>query len=163
MYTKSINKKVRNVETDKTKLLFDGITFKSKLELYFYKQQKIRGYHFKYEKFKTTLYKGEVLECIVYTPIPKSKFLEKRQYMQEITEKNKSVTYSPDFYEVMKNKDGKDIMVIVETKGLITDSYAIKKKLFLAHISKRYGANVYFFEPHNQRQINQVFDILKTL
>lgn len=155
----ALNKKVKNA----TPLIYNGIEFKSKLEAYFYKYSKEQGYDFKYEEFQTTLYEGEYLECFIYAPILGSKDSVKKNNLQLIKTKNQTMTYSPDFYDIIKNKAGKNIMVIIETKGLLTESYKIKKKLFLSHLNKKYGTEVYFFEPHNQIQIRQCFEILKEI
>jgi hypothetical protein len=143
-------------------ILYDGIKFKSNLEVDFYKYSKELGYNFEYEKFNTVLQPGEKLECFVYEPITGSKFAEKRNNLQHVN-RIQQTSYSPDFHQIIKDKNGKNVMIIVETKGQKTSSYVTKKKLFIAHINKIYGSNVYFFEPHNLKQIKQVFEILKTI
>ena len=77
--------------------------------------------------------------------------------------KVQKTSYSPDFYLQLKNKDGVDIYIWIETKGSATPEYLLKRKLFLALISNRFGDKAYFFEPHTGIQIKQAFEIIKTL
>lgn len=142
---------------------YKGIKFKSNLEKEFYKYANEElGYDFQYEELPTVLSPSEKLECFVYAPIPKSKFFEKRNNLQRLT-RLPQTTYSPDFHKIWKTKSGEKIMVCVEVKGRLTDSYLIKKKLFISLINKKYGVNVYFFEPHNKKQFKQIFNILNEL
>ena len=142
---------------------YKGIKFKSNLEKEFYKYANEElGYDFQYEELPTVLSPSEKLECFVYAPIPKSKFFEKRNNLQRLT-RLPQTTYSPDFHKIWETKSGEKIMVCVETKGRLTDSYIIKKKLFISMINKQYGTKVYFFEPHNKTQFKQMFNILNEL
>ena len=154
--------KTKKEITPTTFILYDGIKFKSYLEVDFYKYSKELGYNFEYEQFNTVLQAGEKLECFVYEPVTGSKSLEKRNNLQ-LVKSIRQTSFSPDFHLIIKSKDGENVMIMVETKGIKTESYKIKKKLFIAHINKIYGANAYFFEPHNMKQIKQVFEILKTI
>ena len=65
----STNKKVRNA----TPLTYDGIKFRSKLEVYTYKQLKLHKIEADYEQLKFSLqdsfrYKDELVRAIGYTP-----------------------------------------------------------------------------------------------
>lgn len=160
----SLSKRLDDITHPKTFFVeYKGIKFKSTLEkdFYVYANEEL-GYDFKYEEFQTTLLPKETLECFVYAPIPKSKFLDKRTNLQHIT-KIPHTSYSPDFHTVITNKNGEKIMVCIEVKGRLTDGYNIKKKMFIALMNKKYGTKIYFFEPHNMKQFKQVFTILKDL
>lgn len=142
---------------------YAGIKFKSYLERDFYRYTNEElGHDFKYEELQTVLQPSEKLECFVYAPIPKSKFFEKRNNLQRLT-RIPQTTYSPDFHKIWKTKNGEKIMVCVEVKGRLTDSYLIKKKLFISLINKKYRVSVYFFELHNKKQFKQMFNILNEL
>lgn len=160
----SLNSRLDNLTHPKTFfVVYKGIKFKSRLEKNFYVYaNETLGYDFKYEELKTVLSPSEKLECFVYAPIQRSKFLDKRTNLQPITA-IKAITYSPDFHKIWKTKSGENVMVIVETKGRLTESYNIKKKLFISLINKKYGTKVIFFEPHNLEQFKQMFNILETI
>jgi hypothetical protein len=146
------NQKVRNAQ----KVEFSGIHFQSKLEVYCYKYAKELGYDIKYESMKTILFEGIKLDGYLYQPgKDKNMFLD--------TKKLVNTTYSPDFYIEKQNKCGDAILIIIETKGLKTAVYNIKKKVFLKLMNEKWGQSFYFFEPHTQINIRQTFDIIKTL
>ena len=94
------NKKVINA----INCVFNGIRFKSKLEMYFYK---ICVEH----KIKVTLQPKFLLQ-------PKYEYLDL---------KIREITHSPDFFL-------EDYNTLVETKGFKTDSYVLKRKMLLYHL-----------------------------
>lgn len=94
------NKKVINA----INCVFNGIKFKSKLEMYFYK---ICVEH----KVKVTLQPKFLLQ-------PKYSYLDL---------KIREITHSPDFFL-------EDYNTLVETKGFKTDSYVLKRKMLLYHL-----------------------------
>lgn len=160
----SLNSRLNLKTNPKTFFIeYKGIKFKSTLEkdFYVYANEEL-GYNFKYEEFHTVLQPSEKLECFVYAPIQGSKFLDKRTNLQRIMSLPQT-TYSPDFHDIWTTKEGEKIMVCVETKGRLTDSYKIKKKMFIALMNKQYGTKVYFFELHNKKQFKQMFNILNEL
>jgi len=147
------NTKVRNA----VKVTYKGIKFQSKLEVFCYRYGKEElGYPLEYESFKTTLFVGPRLEGYLYQP-------NKSKHIALDTTKLRDITYSPDFTFVHKTKGGLNLFIVIECKGIYTDSYVLKKKLFLALMNKKYGQNFYFFEPHNQYQIRECFEIIKNL
>lgn len=145
------NKKVKNAK----KIFYEGIEFKSKLELNFYINSKTSKIPFLYEQYKTILLEGTKLEGYIYQP-NKSKDLVLN------TTKIKNMTYTPDFHNIFKNANNEKCLVVAECKGIQTDSYKLKKKLFLIKMNKEWGQRFYFFEPHNIYQINQCLNIIKT-
>ena len=146
------NKKVRNA----TECSYDGLRFKSKLELFCYKYAKELGYKLEYEDFKTTLMQGFHLKGSLYQPDRNNKIVLNQRKILDMT-------YSPDFHMTIKNERGRDYKIVIECKGNPNDAYPLKKKLFLQICNEFYGENFYFFEPHSQRQIKECFEIIKIL
>lgn len=145
-----VNKKVKNA----TAVEYEGIKFKSKLEMYFYKYSKEQGIEFEYEKLKTILFVGDKLECYVYLP-------DKSKNISLDTSKLRDITYTPDFHTYLKNGCNETCLVVVECKGKENDAFPLKKKMFLTIMNHKWGQNFYFFEPHNQSQIRQCLEIIK--
>jgi len=152
------NEKVKNA----TRVVYDGIEFKSKLEAFCYAEGLRRGYKLRYEELKIVLHEGEVYDCYMYAPITTSKFIEKRTNLQ-LVHRGQSITYNPDFHIWIKNTLNENVLVVLECKGLKTSTYNLKKNLFVSMYNKKYGQNFYFLEPHNQKQIKQAFDIIDDL
>lgn len=144
------NKKVKNA----TKVEYDGINFKSKLESYFHQQaNEIHKLGFIYEDLKTVLYEGVRMEGYVYQPNKLGKMILD-------TKKLINITYTPDWHKYFENSLGKGL-IVVECKGIKISTYQIKKKMFLYIMNKKYGQNFYFFEPHNQTHIQWVIETIK--
>ena len=149
---KKSNPKVKNA----TACHYDGIDFKSKLEMFFYKYSKEVGIPFNYESYKTTLFEGVRLDGYLYQQ-------NKSKNIVLDTRKILNITYSPDFYRIHRNSLNEDVLIVVETKGLKTTAYAIKKKLFLKKMNTTWGQRFYFFEPRNQQNCKQCLEIIKNL
>lgn len=151
--TKAVSKKkVRNAILTE----YNGIKFKSRLELYCYKYSNSLGYTFLYEEFKTTIFHGGQCRCNIFIP-------NKENLIGESNGKIRDITYSPDFYKCINNKNGEEVLVIIETKGFATDAFVLKRKMFLMLMNEKYGERLYYFEPHTQVQIRQCFEIIKDL
>lgn len=144
---KTKNRKVKNA----TPMSYDGVDFKSRLEMAVYKMFKEAGFDIKYESCKYVLWKG-------FKPtIP---FYNRKKRFQELKLDNKKImdiTYTPDFQFSYK-----DHLVIIETKGVSTDVYMIKRKLFRQHLEQNYPNSLYF-EVHSVNQVDQVFDVIRKL
>lgn len=138
------NKKIKNASPCECY----GIKFKSKLELYCYKYFRENGIRLKYEQNKVVLMEGFSPVCNLYIP-------NSNRDIELSTKKIVHITYDCDFYLEYNDKK-----IYIESKGLPTDSYKIKKKLFLKQINV---VNSYFFEPHNQEQIRQCYQIIKKI
>ena len=137
------NQKVRNAQ----KLNYDGIEFKSHLEVNCYKKLKENGLHFEYEKHKFTLFEGfkpEKFQC--YIP-------NKQGDMALDTVKVRDMGYTPDF--VGENW-------IIETKGFANSVYPLKLKMFRKFMENNSKYKL-FAEPHNLKQIDQVIKLIKEL
>ena len=130
-----INKKVKNA----TSVEYDGIKFKSKLELTIYKALKEKGLNPLYECNKFILQEG-------FRP-------SKPYYLKGICPKTANgyakiiqITYTPDFTVEYSDK-----ILFIEAKGKQNDSYPIKRKLFLKYLE--YIPNAYFMEVYSKKDL----------
>lgn len=115
-----------------TKIEFDGIKFKSKLEAYAYRRFKEEGLKFKYEAHKYHI-------------------IEKFEYMGE---KIRPCTLTPDFVD-------DSAQIIVEVKGFETDISKLKRKLLKKHFHiMRQEWTIYLVK--SQRQIEELITKLKS-
>lgn len=130
-----INKKVKNA----TSVEYDGIKFKSKLELTIYKALKEKGLNPLYECNKFILQEG-------FRP-------SKPYYLKGVCPKTASgyakiiqITYTPDFTVEYGDK-----ILFIEAKGKQNDSYPIKRKLFLKYLESM--SNSYFMEVYSKKDL----------
>lgn len=146
------NKKVRNA----TPLEFSGIKFRSNLEVYCYKQLLKITIDVVYEGWKEVLQHKFIPRVHVFEASKKTNDMTLNKLVREIT-------YTPDFYLKTWNTEKKMYnYIFIETKGMQNDAYPIKKKLFLQNFQEGV-ADIYFFEPRNQRQVDQCIEIIKPL
>lgn len=129
------NKKVKNA----TSTEYDGIKFKSKLEVTIYKALKEKGLNPLYECNKFILQEG-------FRP-------SKPYYLKGICPKTANgyakiiqITYTPDFTVEYGDK-----ILFIEAKGKQNDSYPIKRKLFLKYLESM--SNAYFMEVYNKKDL----------
>ena len=113
-------------------LTYKKIKFKSKLEVFMYKQLEKLGQPFDYEGKSYT-----VLEGFTYQG-----------------EKVRAITYTPDFRL-------KHLPVIIETKGRPSDSFPLRFKLFKRHLIDTNDV-CDLFMPHNQKECLEVIKQIKT-
>jgi hypothetical protein len=130
-----INKKVKNA----TSVEYDGIKFKSKLELTIYKALREKGLNPLYECNKFILQEG-------FGP-------SKPYYLKGVCPKTASgyakiiqITYTPDFTVEYGDK-----ILFIEAKGKQNDSYPIKRKLFLKYLESM--SNSYFMEVYSKKDL----------
>lgn len=137
------NKKVRNA----TVISFDGIVFKSKLELYCYKKLKEANIEFTYEGIKF-----EIIPAFIFTNNSFELLRKgKEKVFKEQSNKIRPITYTPDF--VGNNW-------VIETKGNPNETFPIKWKLFKYYLTIT-EQNYDLFVPRNQKQIDQTIEIIK--
>lgn len=149
----SENKKVRNA----THQVFDGIEFKSKLEVSCYKILKEAEIPFEYESMKILLHKGFHLADNVHFYKPKKKCLGNA--LHQWSRKILDITYTPDF--VVKSKT---YLILIDVKGYRNDVYGYKLKLLLNILSKQNkDRQYYFYEPHTVTQMRQMANDIKGL
>ena len=118
------NKKENKKVKNATPNTYNGIQFKSQLETYVYKQLKAHSLKADYEPIKFEL-------------IPSFVFCGK---------KIRAMTYTPDFI-VEKNNHH----FVLEVKGMPTDRYVVKRKLFLNYLKTQ--PTWHFFEVHTKRDM----------
>jgi len=153
--TKNLNNdKVKNAQ----KCFYNGIQFKSNLEMYMYKLLEANGFlfDFEYEKYKIILQESFKLDVPVY-----EKDRNKRYSLSPKTVR--AITYTPDFIVYFKNTLK---FFIVETKGLKTDAFTLKFKMLKKLAEKEFvieiNNEIYELEeihlPSNQEQCRTVLD-----
>lgn len=145
------NRKIINATPNE----FEGIKFKSKLEVTCYKKLVAAGFVPKYESETYYLLLPFSLTKVRYFcpyPTNSKNFIE---YPRQIAR----ITYTPDFIFNYKGYH-----VIFDVKGQQNDTYPIKKKIFLSLLENagKYD-KVLFFEPHSTRHITESIELLKSL
>ncbi len=111
-----------------TRVEYDGIKFKSKLELYAYKQLIDAGIDVAYEETSYTL-----LPVFEYNG-----------------EKVRAMTFTPDFVS-------EDHNFIMETKGWATDSFVLRWKLFKNYLREN-NLTYTLYMPRTQKQVMECID-----
>lgn len=141
------NKKIKNA----TVIEFNGIKFRSKLELAFYKMLVQAGFNPQYECMTYLLWEGCKPTIPFYTRDKKTKLLK----LDKV--KLRDMTYTPDF---TFNYNGR--LIIIEAKGKENDTYPLKKKLFRGLLEKLSQENPLFFEVFTKKQLLQAIEIIKS-
>jgi len=139
------NKKIKNARES----VFNGITFKSKLEESFYKTLKAANLDPNYELMKFILIDG-------FRPTVPFYNRSKSKVFRLDMSKVRDITYTPDF-TLLYN----DTLFIIEAKGIENDTYPLKKKLFRRLLESMKVPCVYF-EVHTKRELLKVIDIIKS-
>ena len=139
------NKKIKNARES----VFNGITFKSKLEESFYKTLKAANLDPDYELMKFILIDG-------FRPTVPFYNRSKSKVFRLDMGKVRDITYTPDF-TLLYN----DTLFIIEAKGIENDTYPLKKKLFRRLLESMKVPCVYF-EVHTKRELLEVIKIIKS-
>lgn len=139
------NKKIKNARES----VFNGITFKSKLEESFYKTLKAANLDPNYELMKFILIDG-------FRPTVPFYNRSKSKVFRLDMSKVRDITYTPDF-TLLYN----DTLFIIEAKGIENDTYPLKKKLFRRLLESMKVPCVYF-EVHTKRELLEVIKIIKS-
>ena len=133
----NVNKKVKN----STPLVYNGIKFRSKLEVFCYKKLEEENISSQYEQNKYNLMDKFTFNGEEY-PDVKTKIIQ-------------PITYTPDF--VIRDN------IIIECKGFKTDIFPIKWKLFKKHLNSKGFSNIYLFLPKNQKQVLESIERIKQI
>lgn len=141
------NKKIKNA----TEVVYDGITFKSKLECNFYKTLKEEGLDVDYEPVTFTLVAGFQPSIDFYN---RGKKLRKYKLNMKRVQ---PLTYTPDF---IVNHNGNTF--IIEAKGMENDTYPIKRKLFRKYMEELGDPPRVFFEVHTKKELLESIEIIKS-
>lgn len=137
------NRKVINAKEN----TYNGIKFKSRLETSCYKLMRLSGLDPSYETMKFTLMEGFKPTTPFYNSGGKGAL---KADMKAI----RPTTYTPDFTLMYGGK-----LYIIEAKGIETDSYKLKKKLFRRCLENLEGAT--YFEVRNKSEILTTIQIIK--
>mgnify|MGYP003661773074 CR=1 FL=1 len=140
---KASNQKVRNASAG----VYKGIKFRSKLELFTYKELQKAKIKSLYEQKKFVLMHGFYFLNNCVEP-------KKKDYIS-ITTKVRDITYTPDFVD----PNGK---WIIEVKGYANDVFPLKWKLFKQHLMNQ-GYTYALFLPKNQKQVLETIELIKQI
>lgn len=144
------NKKIKNA----TKKEYNGIMFKSLLEVTVYKTLLQEGFEPYYEGSKYTIWRGFKPNVPMYKPDSKGN-------LKLQTNKIIDITYTPDF--VFMAPDNKTV-IIMEVKGYQNDVSPLKEKLFrgyLENILETHNQHTVFFKVKNKKQCLEAINIIK--
>lgn len=143
------NKKVKGARSH----FYDGIWFKSQIEVDTYKALIDAGFSPEYEQHTYILQKTRLFPTQHYAPF------KDRKLHKEVWGLNRykiiSVKYKPDFVFTVGDK-----LIVVEVKGYANDRYPYQKKLFFKWLEDHHP-NSAFFEIHNRKQLKAAIDIIK--
>lgn len=143
------NKKVKGARRH----FYNGVWFKSQIEVDAYKAFVSAGFNPEYEKHTYILQKSRLFPTQHYAPF------KDRKLHKLVWGLNKykiiSLKYTPDFVFTVGDK-----LVIVEVKGYANDRYPYQKKLFFKWLED-HNPNSAFFEIHNKKQLQAAIDIIK--
>jgi len=110
------------------KITIDGIEFASRLEGTMYKLLRDNNINFKYESESYTLSDSFLFNNNYHARLASGK----GDYCNRGFKKVNAITYKPDF--VIRHND---YYAIVETKGLPTESYNMRMKMFKALLNRQ--------------------------
>ena len=128
------------------KVSYDGINFASGLEKYMYMALQKAKIKSDYEGETFVLVDGFYFENESY----EKQANNKGDFINRGSKKILPIKYTPDFI-------GKDF--IIETKGRANESFPMRWKLFKRLINEKYP-NVTLYKPQNQKQCDQVIEII---
>ncbi len=141
-----MNNKVKNAQI----IVYNEITFKSKLDLMAYKLLEEKGFNPQYEQNTFIIWQG-------FKPVVP--FFTKNKARQVINNNKKliNITYTPDIYFEYQG-----YKVIIEMKGFTNDVYPIKVKLFRKYIEQLQDSNNYLlFELYTKQQLLTAIQIIE--
>lgn len=141
-----MNNKVKNAQI----IVYNEITFKSKLDLMAYKLLEEKGFKPQYEQNTFIIWQG-------FKPVVP--FFTKNKARQVINNNKKliNITYTPDIYFEYRG-----YKVIIEMKGFTNDVYPIKVKLFRKYIEQLQDSNNYLlFELYTKQQLLTAIQIIE--
>jgi len=141
-----MNKKIINASP----LEYNGITFKSKLEVMIYKTLSQAGFNVAYEPSKYIIWEGFKPKIPFYTKDKKTRLLKLDD------KKLIDITYTPDFVTMHNG-----ITIIIEAKGFENDVFPYKKKLFRKYL-EGFSEPILFFEIFTKKQLLQAIEIIKS-
>ena len=141
-------KKYANKIRNATAKVYKGIKFRSKLEVFTYKQLEAAKIKSMYEENTYTLMPG-------FYPIMDSYEPSKGEYKNN-AKKVRAITYTPDFVD----PEGK---WIIEVKGYANDVFPVKWKLFKMYLMENDMEECTLYLPKNQKQVKETVELIKKL
>lgn len=139
-----INKKIKNANP----LEYNGVKFKSRVEVSIYKLLESHNIETKYEE-ETFILSPSIRPTVsFYNRTKKAGF---HSMMSPIN----SITYTPDFTFVYNN-----IFVIVEVKGFENDVFPVKRNLF-RKLLETLDTHCMFFEIRTQKEMLEALKIIE--
>lgn len=141
------NKKIINA----TPKSYNGIDFKSLIEVMVYKTLLQEGFNPEYEKETFTLWEGLKPEVPFYNKNKSTGMLKLD------TRVLLPITYTPDFTFMYRGT-----LVIIEAKGFENDVFPVKKKMFRKYLQENNRSSIYF-EIYTKRQLLQAIEIIRSL
>lgn len=151
------NMKIKNA----TPMEYDGINFKSKLEVMTYKTLVENGFTPKYEAVTYVIWDGFIPTIPFLT---KDKFKRKNHNIVSVgtwtvndKRGQKSITYTPDFTFSYNGKN-----IIIEAKGMENDVFGYKFKIFRKYLEELPDKDTYeVWEVFSKRQLLECIEHLK--
>ncbi len=129
---------------------YDGIAFKSGLELYMWKALKAAGIKAEYESEKFLLMNPFEL----YNEVWERQRNSKGDYKYFESQKIRGMRYTPDF--IIRDSDGA-IHFIIETKGRANEAFPLRWKLFKQVVAEEFP-NVIIFKPQKHAECDKTVD-----
>lgn len=150
----TINKKVKNATVKE----YDGLKFRSLLEIFCYKKLKENSLDFTYEQVKVDLIPPFALnESIAVYPPDTGKNTNQLLTRDKVGR----MSYTPDFVVYYK-----DYVVYIEVKGWGNDLLPTKRKLFLRWMENEFrlrNEKPIYLEPHSQKHVIECINFIKEL
>lgn len=136
---------------------YNGIKFKSKIEMFCYKELEKSGLSFSYEDVTIVLMDG-------FRPIvPVYKFSHKTNKLTIDLSAVRATTYTPDFVIIKTYPDETIGRLIIECKGVEMDNWKMKWKILRKQIHSGTTNIEALFVVKNQGQVKECIDIIKVL
>lgn len=145
------NKKVKNATPNE----YNGIKFKSLLEVMVYKTLLQEGFNPSYEPTKYPVWRGFKPEVPFYKP-------DLRGNLELQTKKVIDITYTPDF--LFLAPDNKTVILFEVKGGYENDTYPLKEKMFRSYLEDLYrtrNQTTMFFKIRNKKQCLEAIKIIK--
>lgn len=137
-----MNKKIKNA----CSLEFDGIKFKSKLEVMAYKTLKEHNLNAIYEPITFRVWEGFKPTIPYYSAKVGDLKLDNKKLID--------IKYTPDFIIEDDN-----VLIVIEMKGFCNDTYYLHKKLFRKYL-ETINKKIIFFEVRTKKQLLQAINII---
>lgn len=129
------------------KSIYDGINFDSQLEVYCYKALKLAGLKFEYTQKEFV-----ISPAFKYTGESYEPDKRKGDGMYLKSNSLQSIKYTPDFV---------GDTWIIETKGLMNETFPMRWKLFKQHLVEK-GLKYDLYMPKNHKQVDECITIIKS-